>query len=188
MLALTACLAAPPGSGEDGGRPPAPAGDCAPGSEVDLVHGDRVAVAPWAAREYQLAGLAVFANPGDQPARLDELSASAGDEAGVSVDLVLDGDAIELAPGEAKGALGDDAAALVAPELTESWTDRARPSLSADLAVPDAGAFGDDDAIELAIEVRAGDRRFPLRLTLELGGTGASGLPLSAVRVGASCD
>ena len=190
------CLAAPPAPDlskdppltADAGSSDAPTVRCVSGSLLDLVFVDRIAVVPDGWSSVSLAGLAVFANPGEDTVLVDGASATAlGGDPDLVVDAELIGadDGLVLAPRDAKGALIPAAVPVVRAALQERWVDTQEPLLSAGFT--SSGAGTPEAAVAVPLRVLAGDYRFDIVVTLDPDGAKELGAPISAARVTATC-
>lgn len=205
IVLLSGCLAvpadpvdAPDGDGRgdrerDGGARAADGAalTCADGTTLDLVFVDHLSVEHDNSDPITLAGMAVFANPGEDTVLLAGMSANlvGGDpnlSTGISMNAGLDLN--PLPPGEAKGVLSGDAQTVVLPALGESWTDDTRPGITLDLVVVDDAAFDDTGELSLPFEVRSTGYRFSSAIRLVESDAVPAGTPLSAGRVTARCE
>ena len=193
------CLAAPPdssgagdGADADGGAPPAdaPALHCVSGSQLDLVHVNRVALESWGGT-VTLSGMAVLVNPGEDTILLAGFSAAPdGETPGVTSSASISGGegGIMLSPHEAKGQLSVESATILLPTFVETWADSEKPTLGTGF-VPIAEEYPDEPSLEIPVnfEVTAGEYSFPIVVTLVPDEGYLSGTPLAAARVSATC-
>ena len=197
VIALSGCLAAPADPPAD----PAVGADasvfqpgCASGSTLDLVYVDAMAIPPvrsGSTTQFNGGGFAVLANPGEDTLLLTDLAAGVvGTVPGMEVTLTVEGGdgLLQLGPGEAKGALGEDEAGIVQSALTETWADTTRPALTSGFQVIGSKELEwTEGQGAIAIEVRAGDYLFSIHLRLVVDGERPVGTPLSAARATATC-
>ncbi len=196
ILVLPACLAAPPDPMSGPAKGDAGGGDatgaaCARGATLDLVYVDQIAIPLSGASNLSLDGMAVFVNPGEDTVLLSGMSASAvgGDPRIASSVSISQGPAIlTISPGEAKGAASAAAMTLLRAAFDETWADTDRPTLTVGFSLADGQAFEGTGAIDVPLEVLAGDYRFPVTVTLIGDGSKELGAPLSAARVTARCE
>jgi len=196
IMALSGCLAAPtdpPADPAVGADASAFQPGCASGSTLDLVYVDAMTILPsGSTTQVNGDGFAVFANPSEDTVLLADLAVEVDDIVpGIQVSVTMDGGEglLQLRPGEAKGALGEDESAVVRSVLTETWADTTRPTLNTVIQLIDSQELEwvDEGQGAVAMRVWAGDYLFSIEVTLAVDGESPVGTPLSAARATATC-